>query len=163
MAWKCRTRPDTLWSAMRAVFEGAQGTPELLSAMSGRAPATIVKRIETEGWRPNATPRQMRVLRYVDRLTARMEAIQIGGTGDSAADKAELGLVHAQTRAGERIAALAREADEARSAEKPSDEDIAEVLQRINDRIIELAREFAREFPDRLAGDEFPGERGEGG
>jgi hypothetical protein len=142
-----RHAAGAVWAAMRTLYEGAEPTPELLAVVSGRTPATIAARAERDGWQTlAANARLSRLQRLIDEKTARLEAIK-PETG--ASNKALLELVRIEMASIgllEKLAEAAGTLESRREIAKARDEEIGAILERINNRIVELARHYAAEL-----------------
>jgi len=160
MSQTMRHAAGAVWAAMRTLFEGAEPTPELLAVISGRAPATIAARAEREGWQPlAANARLSRLQRLIDDKTARLEALK-PETG--ASNKALLEVVRIEMASIgllEKLAEAAGTLETRQEIAKARDEEMGAILERINNRIVELARHYAAE----LAGNAADGRGGVGG
>lgn len=137
----------TVWAAMRALYEGAEPTPELLSVISGRAIATVAGRVRREGWKPlQANARLSRLQRLIDEKTARIEGLR---PELNTTNKALLEVVRIEMASVgllERLAAAAGTLESRTEIARARDEEIGSILQRINDRIVELARCYAADL-----------------
>lgn len=145
-----RAGADAVRSVMRLLHEGARATPELLATISDRSVVTIRRWAKTEGWDSGSqTPRQARVRRLIDRITATAEGINFEGNPDAITEAKEIIRACAHLVALlERLAAVAGAA-EARMGAKERDEQIASVLGKLNRRIVELAQEYAGDLAAR--------------
>jgi hypothetical protein len=152
MSQTMRHAAGAVWAAMRALFEGAEPTPELLAGISGRAAATIKARANREGWQalaPNA--RLLRLQRLIDEKTARLEGLK-PETG--ASNKALLEVVRIEMASIgllEKLAEAAGTLETRQEIASARDEEIGAILERINNRIIELARDYAAELAGNAA------------
>ncbi len=142
--------------ATRALVEGARATIELVAAAIGRSPRTLRLEAEREGWRLDRAPQAdiaQRVRTIAAGLLEKVEAIGRAALEEGGKiDKAELEGVVAMIRGLDKIGEIMRPEEAAKQDQDRQDEDLADVLQRINDRIIELAREFAHEICARECG-----------
>lgn len=140
----------TVWAAMRALFEGAEPTPELLAVISGRTVATISRRAGAGGWKPlQVNARLLRLQRLIDEKTARLEGLkpQLGASNKALLEvvrieMASIGLL-------ERLAEAAGTLESRREIAKARDEEIGSILERINNRIVELARCYAADLAEK--------------
>lgn len=130
---------------------GASSEEAKVSAM----PATLVTADAQSGLAANAGARADaaldhagRVSALADRLMAEMEAIERDGQG-AGYDKARIDAVSALTRALEKIGEFSQSGQNRKEAAIKTDEELAAALRRINDRILELARDFAAELAGR--------------
>lgn len=135
------------WVALRALNEGAMPSHELLGLATGRSVASIAKRAEREGWVDCETALAARLRRVdfmIDGLIEEIEAI--GAAGEGGFDKSRIDAVAAMTRTLEKIGEITRGGESAKENQIKQDEDIAGILKRIDDRIVELAGEYAKEL-----------------
>ena len=140
-------KPLAQYRALRALAEGAAGTLDLLADVSGLSLSRLRKLAEREGWKLHGSPQEdlaERVRAMVSVALARFEAmcrtIESGGR----IDKAELDAIAAIMRGLEKIGDMVMRPEEAARQEQiRRDEDLAAVLEHINDRIVELARDLA--------------------
>ena len=138
------------WPAMRALSEGAPVTPALLADISGREPSTIEARAKREGWvaPPKAdTPeqRQGKIALMLDEMVADLEAVK-KNKRTGAYDKARIDALSARMRMLEKLSEINESRQARQEEEEKTDADIAAILGRIDERIVELARAFAREL-----------------
>lgn len=144
-------RTATKWVALRALAEGGEPSTERLAAASGLSVRGIAARAAAEGWdarRPGPTADlDARISRLMDNLVR--EITEMEAPGEDGRDKARIDGLTARMRLLEKLAEI-NEGRQARQEEQQkTDAEIAEILRRIDDRIVELAHEFAAE----LAGD----------
>ena len=138
------------WRAKRAAFEGASVSLTMLAAISGRSPKTIERRAEEEGWvaPPKAgTPeqRQGKIALMLDEMVADVEAIK-KNKRTGAYDKTRIDALSAKMRMVEKLSEINESRQARQEEEEKTDADIAAILGRIDGRIVELARSFAREL-----------------
>ena len=143
-------RTATKWVALRALAEGGEPSKERLAAASGLSVRGIAARAAAEGWdarRPGpAADLDARIARLMDNLVRETAELEAPGDGR---DKARIEGLTARMRLLEKLAEI-NEGRQARQEEQQkTDAEIAEILRRIDARIVELAHEFAAE----LAGD----------
>ena len=154
------SKPLTQRRALRALAEGARPTMELLADASGRSARTLALEAAREKWALDRAPQEdiaERVRAIARPLIERLEtlgraAVEEGGK----IDKAEIETIVALVRGLDKIDIFMRPPEEiAKEKQIRRDEDLANVLQRINNRIVELAKAFAAglvEDRDRLRG-----------
>ncbi|MBO6899774.1 MAG: hypothetical protein JJ864_00375 [Rhizobiaceae bacterium] len=143
-------RTVAAWSAMRAVYEGALPNADLLAVISRRHPRTIERRAAREDWRmpeerTDGLSHGERISRLVKRLVGEMEAIQRDGKG-GVYDKARIETVAALMRAVEKAGGIVGAEAGMQEQQKKTDADKADILRRVDERIVELARFFAEEI-----------------
>ncbi len=141
---------DARLAVARELFEGATPTLKRLALLGNWLEATVATKIRTQGWkRPPATRKEMqarmhrRLEKRLDELLALEEA---GAKLSPAAAKARTdeflridSALRVPLRGGERDG-------EAQQEQAKSDAELAAILQKIDDRIFELARHFAAEM-----------------
>jgi hypothetical protein len=133
--------------ALRALAEGAEPTLALLADASQRALNTLIRKAAKEGWKLGCAPPANLAERIrataavlVDRLEAAgREALANGGR----IDKTEIDGLVSIIRGLDRIGDMVRPEEAARENQIRSDEELAALLGRINERIVELAHAFA--------------------
>lgn len=138
------------WSAMRAVYEGALPNAELLAAISRKRPKTILRRALREGWREagentDGLTLVERISRLANALVGEMETIEKEGKG-GVYDKARIETVAALMRALDKAGELIGAEPGKQEQQKKTDAEKADILRRIDERIVELARFFAEEI-----------------
>jgi hypothetical protein len=134
---------DRAWAALRRLHEGARPGAGLLALCSGKAESTIRRRAEKEGWKEPADrdAAGLKALRrFRDRLYLEMERLS-GSEGDFG--KAEYDAINAMTRLIDKINDLTRTEEGANEREEHDDAFLAAAIEKIDRRIIELARELA--------------------
>ncbi len=139
------------WIGLRALFEGAAPTVELLAQAGGTSVAAILRRAKAEGWRSSlasetaAAGSADRLERVLNLVMREVEAIGAAAEAEGLAlDKGRIDGVWSMIRTLEKVDAFARE--RAKESQTRQDAEMADVLQRIDSRIIELAREYAAEL-----------------
>lgn len=129
--------------AVRALFEGGAVDVGLLSVASGYAVASIERRILREGWvSPVGEDIDDRLARLADSLVGQVETLRLENEGGF--DKGQVDMVGSIVRTVEKISELMRGGDRAKVSQTNRDAEMADVLARIDRRIIELARDYAR-------------------
>lgn len=129
--------------ALRALYEGAAAGVELLAAASGKAASTIERQILREGWTaPTSTGLDERLARLADALVAQVESLRLEHEG--AFDKGQVDLVSSILKTVEKIGELSRGTESEKVSQTKRDAETADVLARIDRRIIQLARDYAR-------------------
>jgi hypothetical protein len=146
------TRTHERWIAARAIYEETRATVEQLAATTGCKAATIEARAVREKWvRSTESTRPAsqneRLAKVVDRLIGEVEAIGMGnGEGGTLLDKARIDAISALTRTLEKIGEITRGSDSAKENQIKRDADMAGILRRIDQRIVELAEGYARQL-----------------
>jgi len=145
-----RNLPLAQGAALRALAEGAEPTLALLADASQRSLDGLVKRAAKEGWKIGRLPsaslaEKVRATAAVliERLEAAgREALANGGR----IDKTEIDGLVSIIRGLDRIGDIVRPEEAVRENQTGSDEELAALLGRINERIVELARAFAADM-----------------
>ncbi|KQZ12950.1 hypothetical protein ASD44_01855 [Mesorhizobium sp. Root554] len=145
------TGVETQWVAIRALFEGAALTPENLSEASGYKLATVRRVARQQGWRSGFAARlasgelpdqEARLRLLLDGAISRAEAAEREGRSD----KTLIDAISAIMRTLEKIGEITRGESSAKENQIKRDADMADALRRIDERIVELARDYARQL-----------------
>lgn len=134
---------DRAWAALRRLYEGGRVTVGLLAQCSGRAESTMRRKMDKEGWKEPADrdAAGLRALRrFRDRLYLEME--RLSGS-DEDFGKAEYDAINAMTRLIDKINDLTRTEEGASEQDETDDAFLAAAIEKIDRRIVELARELA--------------------
>ncbi len=134
--------------ALRALAEGAPATLDLLADVSGRSLAGLRDQAGKEGWMLRAGLRgdvAGRVRTLALALLERVEALAVGEEGGRIG-RAEIDGLIAMIRGLEKIDEIMRPQEAARESQTRQDEDLAAVLERLDARIVELARGLAAQM-----------------
>ena len=142
------SKPLTQRRALRALAEGARPTMELLADASGRSARTLALEAARDKWALDRAPQEdvaERVRIIAGMLLERVEAVGHAAMEEGGKiDKAEIEGIVALIRSLDRIDEFMRPPEEiAKEKQVRRDEDLADVLKRINARIVTLAKEFA--------------------
>ncbi len=133
--------------AQRALVEGTDISLERIAEASARSPDGLRAQARREGWALRQATEQdvaARVRQVAGQLLGRLEALgRSAGDGEGGPSKAEIDGIIAMVRGLDKIGEIMRPDEAAKENQIGSDEDVAAVLQLINDRIIALARELA--------------------
>lgn len=136
-------RADERWRALRALYEGAPADAALMSVASGYAEATILRRIDSGSWVAGTGGGvDERLARLADSLVGQIETLRSENAG--VFDKSQIELVGSVVRTVEKISELMRGGEAAKVSQTNRDAEMANVLARIDRRIVELARDYAR-------------------
>jgi hypothetical protein len=137
-------------AALRALAEGASPTPPLLADASGCLIETVKTLSEREAWTWTGADggdvaRRVRVV--AGDLLVRFEALgrkalQEGGK----VDRSEIDSIVAVIRGLDKIGEIMRPDEAAKENQIGHDEDLAAILERIDRRIVELARDLAAQM-----------------
>lgn len=149
------------WAARRALMEGAAVTVERLAAACGLRTRTLSERAAREGWVTDAVSstendtgltREQRIARVQDRLLEKVEREQLRAeTEDGPLDKAGIAELATTARILARIGEITRDDDGAKEKQMERDADIASILDRLDRKIVELARHLAAELVENHA------------
>lgn len=134
------------WAALRALHGGAPASLELLAEATGRSVAALAKRAEAEDWRPArkrgqaGESQEERIARLIGHILDVVE----DAASQEVLDKGRIEAASALMRILEKISEVTRSESGAKENEIKRDGEIADVLRRIDERIIELAEGYAR-------------------
>lgn len=138
---------DVRHRAQRALVEGSDTSFDRIAEACGRSADGLRAQAEREGWTLRAVSEAdvaVRVRQVAGQLLGRLEALgRSAGEGDGGLSKAEIDGITAMVRGLDKIGEIMRPDEAVKENQIGSDEDVAAVLQAINDRIIALARELA--------------------
>lgn len=138
------------WAARRALVEGAVGTPERVAIACRIAQRTLEQRARREGWRiagaGGGLSRAERIARIHDRLLDKLEQAQLQAQEDAAFDKASIAELSSTARTLARISEITRDEDGAKEKQLERDAEIAAILDRLDARIVALARHLAAQM-----------------
>ena len=138
---------DARHRAQRALAEGTDMSFARIAEACGRSLDGLTAQAEREGWTLRPASEQdvaTRVRQVAGQLLGRLEALGNGaGEGGKGISKAEIDGIIAMVRGLDKIGEIMRPDEAAKENQIGSDEEVAAVLQAINDRIIVLARELA--------------------
>lgn len=140
-------RPIARLRALRALAEGAHPSIELLADVSGRSPRCLRLLAVREEW--NLTPAASadihnRIRPIVSKLLDKLEAVsERAAEEEGRMERGEIDAVLTMLRAIDKINEIQRPEEAVAKKQKQDDEDLATVLERINERIIALARALA--------------------
>lgn len=142
------------WTSLRALYEGAPVTIDILAQVAGLSSVSIQRRAEKEIWArttASAKPKDQhqRIARQIERLETLVDRL-IGEMeeGDNVMDKARTDMIGALLRAVEKLREMLPAPDESNEKEDVIERDrrIATLLERIDQRILQLAAEFAEDM-----------------
>lgn len=140
---------DPAWAARRALYEGAEASVERLAAASRLRADRLEARIRREGWMARgATGSDFagRLRRMRDLAVKLIERMEIWDQAGGAPDKASLAELSAVLRTLEKLGDGTRDDDRAKENQARRNADIAAILKKLDDKIVELATELAREM-----------------
>jgi hypothetical protein len=139
------------WVALRALHEGAAASLELLASAAGKSAASLIKRAGKEGWcdaemamQLSNQERRLRIL--LNQQITKAEVSNNDAQESASADKARMDAISAAMRTVEKIGEIARNDTSAKENQTRRDADMADVLRRIDARIVELAIGYARKL-----------------
>lgn len=136
--------------ALRALAEGATPTLALLADASGCLPTTVTALSERNAWvwageAGGDVARRVRAI--AADLLARMEALGRKALEEgSKVDRTEIDSIVAIIRGLDKIGEIMRPQEAAKENQIKQDEDLAAILERIDRRILELARALAAQL-----------------
>jgi hypothetical protein len=143
--------PALQCAALRALHEGASASLDLLAVASGRSVTALRKRAAREGWcdaedamQLSNQERRLRIL--LNHQITKAEATSDVMDGSAAGDKARMDAISLAMRTVEKIGEIARSDTSAKENQTRRDADMANVLRRIDERIVELATGYARKL-----------------
>lgn len=152
------SRPLARHRALRALAEGARPTLDILADATGRSLRMLKRQAEAEGWQLDRAPREdvaERIRAIAALLLDRVEAMgQAALEPGGSIDRAEIETITAMLRSLDKAEDIMRPQEVAQENQIKQDENLAQVLERINARILELAHEIAGEM---VAGQYRPG------
>ena len=142
------------WVALRALHEGAAASLDLLANAAGRSAASLSRRAEKEAWRDAEATAQLsnqeqRLRILLDQQITKAEAANADDEGSASADKARMDAISAVMRTLEKIGEITRSDTSAKENQTRRDANMAEILRRIDERIVELAIEYATQLGNR--------------
>lgn len=150
-------RPMARARAIRALAERAYPTLELLSDATGRSLTRLRSTAFREGWNLGDDPSQnfeARIRPIVAKLLDQIEKVsERAAREDGTISRSEIEGVFSMVRALDKISEFARPEEVASNNQKREDEELAAVLDRINARIIELARALAAQMVEQRCRD----------
>ncbi len=150
------SKPNAKRRALRALAEGARPSMALLADASGRSLAMLRREAERDGWRldrPHMGDVLERIRVLCTMLLERLEEVARAALeGGGRIDKAEIDAIVSLTRSLEKIVEITRPEEAVRENQIAQDEELADILQAINDKIIELAHAFAQEILEENGG-----------
>ncbi len=151
-------RPSSRDRALRALAEGATITLDLLADASGRSARMLRHQADREGWALERAAQENvaeRVRSIAAVLLDKVEALGRAAMEEGGKiNRTEIDGIIAMIRGLDKIGEIMRPEEAAKENQIKHDEDLAAVLDRINDRIIELAREFAAAMGAEICGAE---------
>jgi hypothetical protein len=142
------------WAALRALHEGASASLDLLADATGRSIASLSRRAEKEAWRDAEAATQLsnqeqRLRILLDQQITKAEAASADDEASASADKARMDAISAVMRTLEKIGEITRSDTSAKENQTRRDANMADVLRRIDERIVELAIEYAQQLGNR--------------
>jgi non-ribosomal peptide synthetase component F len=142
------------WVALRALHEGAAASLDLLANATGRSVASMNRRAEQEAWRDaeaaaQLSNQELRLRILLDQQITKAEAANADDEGSASADKARMDAISAVMRTLEKIGEITRSDTSAKENQTRRDANMATVLRRIDERIVELAIGYAKQLGNR--------------
>jgi hypothetical protein len=145
-------RAAIAWFALRELREGATPTFERLAAATGRTVETLRNRAKREAWgelagRIDDDDRRARLGRLTDWIIEILEAVKKGVSEEGAPiEKTKIEAISALMRTVEKLGEVTRSTEGAKENQIKRDARTAGVLKRIDQRIVELATEYAKQL-----------------
>ena len=152
------------WAARRALAEGEPATLPRLAAAFGVAADRLERRARKQGWRLSGPAlgltRAQRIARVHDRLLGRIERAQAQAeAADDEPGRTAIADISAAARLLAKVSETIRDEGAAKEEQMERDADIADILDRLDARIVALARHFAEGL---VGGRVLPRATGEG-
>lgn len=132
--------------ALRILAEGGHATIERLAMASGRSVASLRRLARDEGWKlVEAGPLDVsaRIRKAAGMVLGKVEELGKAAENGGNIDKGAIDGLIAMIRGLEKIGEIMRPEEAARENHIRDNEDLAETLRRIEERIVELAGELA--------------------
>lgn len=132
--------------ALRILAEGGHATIERLAMASGRSVASLRRLARDEGWRlVEAGPLDVsaRIRKAAGMVLGKVEELGKAAENGGNIDKSAIDGLIAMIRGLEKIGEIMRPEEATRENHIRDNEDLAETLRRIEERIVELAGELA--------------------
>ncbi|MFC5385342.1 hypothetical protein ACFPLB_05090 [Aquamicrobium segne] len=132
--------------ALRMLAEGAHATIELLALASGRSEAGLQRLAARGGWKlVEAGPLDVsvRIRKAAGMVLGKVEELGKAAETGAAIDKSAIDGLIAMIRGLEKIGEIMRPEEAAQENQIRDNENLAETLRRIEERIVELAGELA--------------------
>lgn len=132
--------------ALRILAEGGHATIERLAMASGRSVASLRRLARDEGWKlVEAGPLDVsaRIRKAAGMVLGKVEELGKAAENGGNIDKSAIDGLIAMIRGLEKIGEIMRPEEAARENHIRDNEDLAETLRRIEERIVELAGELA--------------------
>ncbi|MDI6026527.1 hypothetical protein QBK99_10035 [Corticibacterium sp. UT-5YL-CI-8] len=148
------------WRALRALFEGSLADVGMLVAISGMTERGIAQRAKREGWQPPTVVEEalVKVRMLAQRCVKELEAIQ--AHPKTGFNKARIDALMSLVRAIEKVGDVLRSDDALKDIHAKRDADIGELLDKVDRRIVELAREYAERLVRERIGVQDAADRG---
>lgn len=142
---------DAVWRARRELVEGEARTLARLATAFRVSETALERRVKRDGWMLSGATggltRAERIARVHDRLLDRIERAQLDADRDEAAfDKAMISELSSAARMLGKIAEGMADEDALKEQQLERDADIAAILDKLDTKIVELARHLAEEL-----------------
>lgn len=141
--------------ALRALAEGGHATIERLALASGRSAATLRRLARNQGWelaQAGLPDVSARIRKAAGMVLCKVEELGKAAESGGSIDKGAIDGLIAMIRGLEKIGEIMRPEEAARENQIRDNEDLAETLRRIEERIVELAHEFAARLAEEQSG-----------
>lgn len=150
-------RPLARAKAIRALAERARPTLELLADATGRSLTRLRSTAFRQNWNlddDSGENFEARIRPIIATLLDQIEKMSERATQEGGSfERSEIEGVFSMVRALDKISEFTRPEEVAKNEQKREDEELAAVLDRINERIIELARALAAQMVEQRCGD----------
>ena len=139
------------WVAIRFAYEKAGLDFEQLALLTGWSVRSIQRRAAREKWVPQGVTERgldlkARLAKLADCLIGQLEVLDAGEGQPFMLNKAQIDMILALTRMIEKMGEITGNDDSARENQTKRDADMAGALKRIDQRIVELAKGYARQL-----------------
>ena len=140
--------------ALRLLVEVHGASLQMLADATGRSVKSIQKQAQDHQWKlPDGDDRTVEKLRHASLAIARRMEVVLRQSGDGEAlDKAEMDALNSAVRVTEKLIEILNPDEFTQESAARQNEELADVLDRINRRIIDLAGEIAADMVARNAG-----------
>ncbi|QPC87204.1 hypothetical protein GA830_10975 [Mesorhizobium sp. NBSH29] len=149
------SKPLARSTALRALAEGARPTLAILAEVSGRSLRLLQRQAVTENWALRTMTRGddgLRLRSLCALLLGHLEKLGHELLAGGKIDKAQIDGITAMVRNLEKVEEIMRPAEVAREDQVQEDEQMAGLLERVNERIIELAHDLAAQMVTEKSG-----------
>lgn len=141
-----------MWEARRALMEGCAATYERVAQACKISTKSLIRKAKIERWTVTGAAEGMsraeRIARVNDQLLNKVEKLQLHADDDDKLflDKASIAELSATARVLAKISEGTTDNGDAQKNQMQRDEDLAEILKRLDDKILELASHLAKDI-----------------